>query len=203
MRSVVLRMTCRFREDVFVIKAIPTKYNGIQFRSRLEAKWACFFDLMNWKWQYEPCDFNGWIPDFGIYGYECTVYVEVKPTVVFLPNIANEIDASGCNQEVLLIGETCPIPGGSNVFGDNVQLGWLRTACGGNPDDGITTFDWTDCEFSCYDRSRIGFAEPMYSWFCRIYGDSGKYYRHNDIIEIEVQKRWAAACNSSQWKRPR
>ena len=92
------------------IKAIPTKYKGIQFRSRLEAKWAAFFDLMEWKWQYEPCDFNGWIPDFAIYGNNETVYVEVKPTVVFLHDIADEIDHSGCENEVLLIGETCPLP---------------------------------------------------------------------------------------------
>lgn len=183
-----------------MIKAIPTKYKGIQFRSRLEAKWASFFDLMNWKWQYEPCDFNGWIPDFAIYGYPRTIYVEVKPTIVFLPDIASEIDSSGCHDEVLLIGETCPVPGNNNIFGENVQLGWLRVACGGN-EDGID-FDWNECEFACYDGSRIGFAEPEQSWYCRIYGDSGKYYRFNDVIVNTVSKHWAAACNSSQWRRP-
>ena len=183
------------------IKAIPTKYKGIQFRSRLEAKWAAFFDLMNWKWQYEPRDFNGWIPDFAVYGKHL-VYVEVKPTVVFLHDIANEIDASGCNHEVLLIGETCPIPGNNNLFGDNVQLGWLRTACGGNEDEGITDFSWNMCEFACYDGHTIGFAEPEHGWYCRVYGTSGKYYRHNDVIVDMVQKHWALACNSSQWRKP-
>ena len=33
---------------------IPTLYNGIQFRSRLEAKWAAFFDLLGWEYEYEP-----------------------------------------------------------------------------------------------------------------------------------------------------
>lgn len=62
------------------IAAIPTKYNGVQFRSRLEARWAAFFDLMNWKWQYEPVDFKGWIPDFVIGDdLETGCYVEVKP----------------------------------------------------------------------------------------------------------------------------
>lgn len=58
------------------MKAIPTIYNGLQFRSRLEATWAAFFDLMGWKWEYEPCDFPGWIPDF-LLGER--TYVEVKP----------------------------------------------------------------------------------------------------------------------------
>ena len=43
---------------------IPTKYNGINFRSRLEARWAAFFDQLKWEWEYEPIDLNGWIPDF-------------------------------------------------------------------------------------------------------------------------------------------
>jgi len=46
------------------MKGIPTLYNGIQFRSRLEAKWAAFFDLLAYDWEYEPFDLNGWILDF-------------------------------------------------------------------------------------------------------------------------------------------
>jgi hypothetical protein len=46
------------------IANIPTIYNGVQFRSRLEAKWAAFFDLLGWHWHYEPLDLDGWIPDF-------------------------------------------------------------------------------------------------------------------------------------------
>lgn len=44
--------------------AIPTRYSGVQFRSRLEARWAAFFDLLGWKWEYEPIDLAGYIPDF-------------------------------------------------------------------------------------------------------------------------------------------
>jgi hypothetical protein len=183
-------------------KAIPTKYKGIQFMSRLEAKWAAFFDLMNWKWQYEPCDFNGWIPDFAIYGHKKTIYVEVKPTIVFLPDIANEIDSSGCNAEVLLIGETCPIPGCHTMCGDNTQLGWLRTEYLGYPDGQASRFNWSECEFACYDGSRIGFAESTGCWYCRIYGTHGKYYHFNNVIEDTVSEHWASACNSSQWRRP-
>ena len=68
------------------IEAKRTMYNGVQFRSRLEAKWACFFDLIGWKWTYEPCELNGYNPDFIIqctgdqYGTN-TMIVEVKPNV--------------------------------------------------------------------------------------------------------------------------
>lgn len=71
----------------YTIAAIETRYNGINFRSRLEAKWAAFFDLCGFKWEYEPIDFRGWVPDFFLEfpcGHsECnpthTVYAEVKP----------------------------------------------------------------------------------------------------------------------------
>ena len=63
------------------IKAIETVYNGYRFRSRLEARWAVFFDAMHIKYEYEPEGFVGWndvkyLPDF--YIPEEKVYIEVK-----------------------------------------------------------------------------------------------------------------------------
>lgn len=62
----------------YTIAAHPTMYNGVQFRSRLEAKWAAFFDEMHWEWEYEPLDLGKWSPDFLIKG-EHSALVEVKP----------------------------------------------------------------------------------------------------------------------------
>jgi hypothetical protein len=62
------------------IKAIPTSYKGVNFRSRLEARWAAFFDLCNWPWAYEAVDLNGWIPDFILgQNLDSGIPVEVKP----------------------------------------------------------------------------------------------------------------------------
>lgn len=71
------------------MKAIPTKYKGITFRSRTEAKWAYFFDLLGIAWQYEPegYDLNGlwYLPDFLLWSLdECfdnRIFVEVKPFI--------------------------------------------------------------------------------------------------------------------------
>ena len=35
------------------IKAIETRYNGYRFRSRLEARWAVFFDACGIDYKYE------------------------------------------------------------------------------------------------------------------------------------------------------
>ena len=63
---------------IYYIKAIPTTYNHVQFRSRLEARWAAFFDLCGWEWDYEPFDLDGWAPDFMLKG-KTMALVEVKP----------------------------------------------------------------------------------------------------------------------------
>lgn len=68
------------------IKAVPTLYNGVNYRSKLEAQWAAFFDEMGWEHTYEPFEINGLIPDFIIY---CTtksypvsqMIVEIKPEI--------------------------------------------------------------------------------------------------------------------------
>jgi len=36
------------------IKAIETRYSGCRFHSRLEARWAVFFDSLGLVWDYEP-----------------------------------------------------------------------------------------------------------------------------------------------------
>lgn len=51
------------------MKAIETVYNGYTFRSRLEARWAVFFDALGVKYEYEPEGYDlegvGWyLPDF-------------------------------------------------------------------------------------------------------------------------------------------
>lgn len=49
---------------------IQTRYKGYNFRSRLEARWAVFFDALGLAWEYEPEGFQleaGWyLPDFRV-----------------------------------------------------------------------------------------------------------------------------------------
>ena len=63
-----------------MIKAIETQYKGYKFRSRLEARWAVFFDAMNIEYQYEVegFDLDGvwYLPDFYLPRFNC--WVEVK-----------------------------------------------------------------------------------------------------------------------------
>lgn len=61
------------------IKALPTNYRGHRFRSRVEARWAVFFDHMGAFWEYEPegyelKDGTCYLPDFRLHGH----WFEVK-----------------------------------------------------------------------------------------------------------------------------
>lgn len=68
-----------------MIKAIETHWKGYRFRSRLEARWAVFFERMGLAWEYEPEGFdlgeNGWyLPDFRVLTPQGKpIWYEVKP----------------------------------------------------------------------------------------------------------------------------
>lgn len=62
------------------IQAIPTRFMGINFRSRLEARWAVLFQYATLPWSYEPVTFQlaagyNYTVDFKVNGN----FLEVKP----------------------------------------------------------------------------------------------------------------------------
>jgi hypothetical protein len=77
------------------MKAIETEYKGYLFRSRLEARWAVFFDSLGLSWEYEPEGFDfedgtRYLPDFrvrypGRFAEEIHFeWFEVKPDLTML-----------------------------------------------------------------------------------------------------------------------
>lgn len=65
------------------IKAIPTEYNGYLFRSRLEARWAVFFDALDIRYEYEldgyrMSDGTKYLPDFYLPDVNEGIFIEVK-----------------------------------------------------------------------------------------------------------------------------
>lgn len=70
------------------IQAIPTRYKGYHFRSRLEARFAVFFDALGFAWEYEPEGYDlgelgYYLPDFRVWsagevGKGAPHWIEVK-----------------------------------------------------------------------------------------------------------------------------
>lgn len=67
---------------VTAINAIETTYAGCRFRSRLEARWAVFFDALGLAWKYEPEGYLvgperlPYLPDFRL--PDLGIWAEVK-----------------------------------------------------------------------------------------------------------------------------
>ena len=98
-----------------MIKAIQTRYKGFHFRSRLEARWAVFFDTLGIEWVYEEEGFEKenvegffddasgewqsvctgrerYLPDFRIGEKGSGLYVEVKGEKSQLISKSNELN---------------------------------------------------------------------------------------------------------------
>jgi hypothetical protein len=99
------------------ISAIETRYDGCRFRSRLEARWAVFFNEAGLRdqWHYEVEGFRidtaigrvNYLPDFWL---ECGQWVEVKgilnmESVERLCAIASSLASCGSGNDLVVLGE--------------------------------------------------------------------------------------------------
>jgi hypothetical protein len=114
-----------------MIKPIETQYKGYRFRSRLEARWAVFFDALGIEWEYEPQGFvvgnTPYLPDFYIKGPRWPAWVEIKPTTeIELADLGKiTLLAENIKVPVLLL---CGAPGENEPLGFCMQNSEVRTA---------------------------------------------------------------------------
>ncbi len=109
------------------IKPIETEYNGYKFRSRLEARWAVFFDAAGIEYEYEPdgyqgCDGIKYLPDFKL---RDGVFVEVKGSDEMLErdfkklSAAIDFRATPVSDGLLVLGQ---IPNPDEVSWDSLPI---------------------------------------------------------------------------------
>lgn len=96
-----------------MIKAIQTLYSGIWFRSRLEARWAMYFDLLGVEWIYEMEGFKVgrgefYLPDFFL--PKLKYYCEVKPFEQTDPKWAKFVGSGESERLLLLFGKVHCLP---------------------------------------------------------------------------------------------
>jgi len=184
------------------MKGIPTKHKHRQYRSRLEARWAYMFDLLGWKYEYEPFDLNGWIPDFSIYGAD-ELLVEVKPHSILtefdIPKIVNATKGTQKEKiEVLLLGSTIFEEAG--CF-SGPAIGWLGECCYEEESDNLIDQYWFAFAVLNHNKS-WGIFHEYGSYRDRITG----IYDGDTHLVIpsyeEVQILWNKAGNEVQWKPP-
>jgi hypothetical protein len=98
-----------------MLKAIETLYRGYRFRSRLEARWAVFFDALAMKWEYEregfETDAGRYLPDFWLPDHNH--WIEIKGALDTAPPLSAEtvkaLDKarmlSEDNEVIMLVGD--------------------------------------------------------------------------------------------------
>ncbi len=91
---------------------LPTFYKGVTFRSRLEARWAIYFDNVGIEWEYEKEAYQlrsgNYLPDFWL--PQVNMWAEVKPGDFSVIERAKAYElAKVTGFEVLLLGGT-PAP---------------------------------------------------------------------------------------------
>jgi hypothetical protein len=115
--------------------AFPTRYAGYRFRSRTEARWAVFFDLLGLHWTYESEGYNLgdigiYLPDFKVWTKarndnniarpSRAIWIEVKgdrPGVLEIEKLHRLIDGTQMDGWIM-VGDPLRQPGGADALAD-------------------------------------------------------------------------------------
>jgi hypothetical protein len=118
-----------------IIKPIETQYDGIRFRSRLEARWAVFFNALSIPWNYEVEGFDlgklgFYLPDFWLPRHRYLIEIKAEyPTDEQTKKASLAAEAMQANGGYVFYGQ---IPanylasnGNDSLFGANLVFdGW-------------------------------------------------------------------------------
>lgn len=186
------------------IKPIETYYSDVKFRSRLEASWAAFFDLMGWDWEYEPFELKGWFPDFLIshkkHG-DGELLVEVKPfdfkNEKYYTDCARKI-THNYHDEFLLVGANPMAANTVEEFWKNSGIGLLICRDTEDPSRG----DFIDVAVLNYN-GHYDIIGGWGSWKTRFSGEYDGDSLVKPISERTIEHYWKTARNSTQWKKYR
>lgn len=179
-------------------EGIITFYKGRRYRSRLEAKWASFFDLMGWRYEYEPYDLPGWIPDFLLLGHQRTL-VEVKPyTTLDEFDIKKIVQATAAYheapREVLLLGASLF---DADDWEDGVVLGWLGELIVDHATNRLVDVEFDEAVL-CESALGFGFFHASQNWKDRV---TGMDHRQHQVVSKEkIAPLWQQSGNIAQWE---
>lgn len=187
--------------------AITTTYGGIEYRSRLEARYAAFFAAIGWTFTYEPFDADGYIPDFLIHG-EAPLLVEVKPAVT-VAEFHAPVDkltrglTRHWKHDILIVGAS-PLPLLPAFSpGDTRPLAGLLGEPEHDWDDDATVYGWNwqpGQWITCRNCTKTAVFHPEMSFTSRPCGcyEGDHYLGH--ISDRRIVDAWAIACNDVKWR---
>jgi hypothetical protein len=184
--------------------AITTMFDGIEYRSRLEARWAAFFTNIGWQTTYEPFDGDGYIPDFLVHG-ERPLLVEIKPAVS-LVDFQSPIEkvtrglAAHWTGDILIVGAD-PLPDlHSKAWANQFPVAGLLGEYGYGKDQDEWWFEnalWSDCE-KCH-KPAVWHDYGLYATRPCHRDSRGDHSGWLSTSRV-VKDAWATACNEVKWR---
>jgi hypothetical protein len=181
----------------YTIAAIPTIYKGVKYRSRLEARWAAFFDLLGFEFEYEPFDLGPWSPDFLLKkgdGSIPDILVEVKPITDFDVETSEKITKAYLQQDrevwfPILCGLTPIFPPETflgpklaacpGFYESNTSLGWQLhefwspNSTNSQPD----ALEWTEAPLTWTPHPDAPSLQPDIMYACRKWDEGWSFWR--------------------------
>ena len=195
-----------------MIKAIETLYDGYRFRSRLEARWAVFFNTLGIKYEYEPEGFelpNGmrYLPDFKIkcwgsrgeiFDKPYDLYIEVKGEMTYddavrLKSFAGDYMEEYCDgfirnwwgikHRLLVVGN---IPNVENVYDLSNSIIFENYDCMNNIEIYPFNYELIDGDYFAAYPAISG--DKFYLW-----GDDSNYINGSETDKIRMIAAYQAA----------
>lgn len=137
-------------------------YRDRQYSTRLEARWAAFFDLIGWRHAYVPLRLSGRGRVFVLSGVEQQVIAQVLPITLFRASVAAKVlravekAPKFLDVDLLLLGEA-PVKGGTWDHSDRVGMGAPEDY------DSATLLGWL-CERNAVGHARNQWGEAIAGW---------------------------------------
>jgi len=202
------------------MKAIPINIDGIQFRSKIEARWYLFMKNLGWNIEYEPEveGIVGWIPDFLILGNgefgTNKVLVEVKPFQTLsdfesdyasetIKKIENSVkNTLGDYDAVLLVGSSLNLKIAECGDGHTFVGGKIIRNCNEKENHNIK---FREDYFAYTDRPggkfKIGVCDEI-NWYHDVINNDhdGGYGLDKNNFDF-IYKCWNEAGTQLQWKK--
>jgi len=131
------------------MKPIETHYKGYRFRSRLEARWAVFFDALQIPYEYEKEGYRmgrvWYLPDFWLSQQDCWVEIKGKePEEQELERVRKLVEAT--KKDVYLFLGQIPLPNvGDEFMAENGVQGYFWYEEYGKVTDAQISYWWCEC----------------------------------------------------------
>jgi hypothetical protein len=156
---------------------------------------ARFFDLIGWRWTYEPFDADGWIPDFLI-GGAAPLLIEVGPCVVLSDFSAKAADGALAYAKERPDLPTLILGVGPNALWD----GRFYDPAGYLTDDSYGSGTDVGCWARCRKCGSVGVFHESGVWQLRPCGHGDGDHYLGDFSEAEYIPLWRDAGNRTQWQ---